>query len=96
MIHCAAEEIAFNNSGAKGASGDEILEVREVTAENLNSPEKLNSAQEAISHNQLMNHIQLMEVELTSVLHSLRSNDDGLVSQKVIHLLWIASSFYDQ
>lgn len=76
-----AAEIA-SNEGAMDVSGDEILEVRDIGCEHLNRPEKLNSYPTENNHNDIRSRLQQLELELSSVLHTLRSNSGELLSQK--------------
>lgn len=86
LIHCSAAEIA-SNEGAMDVSGDEILEGRDIGCEHLNRPEKLNSYPTENNHNDIRSRLQQLELELSSVLHTLRSNSGELLSQKVSDLI---------
>ncbi|KAL5761879.1 hypothetical protein ACOSP7_018143 [Xanthoceras sorbifolium] len=77
-----AGEIASNEKGTVDGSGDEILELREGGSEHLNGQGDLNSFHEDINHNQVRTRLQHLELELSSVLRTLRSNKHKLVSQK--------------
>lgn len=55
-------------------SGDEILETSEVPSEPSNIE---------IDHNEIRSRLQHLELELSSVLHTLRLNADEIMSQKV-------------
>lgn len=62
---------------------DEILEVREIVGEPLVGSKDLSSCSEEITHNGIQGRLQHLELELSSVLHSLRLNADEVISQKV-------------
>ncbi|KAI9168862.1 hypothetical protein LWI28_002987 [Acer negundo] len=76
-----AAEIAPNEKRTMDGSCDEILDLREGSSENLNEKEELNFFHEEINHNQVRNRLQHLELELSSVLQTLRSNKHKVVSQ---------------
>lgn len=88
LIHCTAAEIA-SNEGAMDVQGDEILEVRDIDCEHLNRQEKLNSYPTENNHNDIRSRLQHLEVELSSVLHTLRSKTGELLSRKVSDLIFL-------
>ncbi|KAK1552061.1 hypothetical protein Q3G72_009753 [Acer saccharum] len=76
-----AAEIAPNEKRTMDSSCDEILDLREGSGENLNKKEEVNFFHEEINHNQVRNRLQHLELELSSVLRTLRSNVHKVVSQ---------------
>lgn len=83
-----ASEIAYNE-GAIDVPGNEILEEREVGIEHLNSQEELNSYPLENNHKDIRSRLKHLELELSSVLHTLRSNTGELLSQKVNGLVFL-------
>ncbi|KAK2636284.1 hypothetical protein Ddye_031076 [Dipteronia dyeriana] len=76
-----AAEIAPNEKRSMDGSCDEILDLREGTSENMNKKEELNFFFEEINHNQVRNRLQHLELELSSVLRTLKYNMHKVLSQ---------------
>lgn len=70
-------------------SRDEILELREGGNEHLNKQEELSSCPQEINHKDIRSRLRHLELELSSVLHTLRSNMGELPSQEVSDLIFM-------
>ena len=81
LIQCTAAEIGFNATPMDG-SRDEILELGGLASDPLNTRKEPISCHE-INVNEIQTRLQHLELELTSVLHSVRSNACQIMSQKV-------------
>ncbi|KAK4598371.1 hypothetical protein RGQ29_015732 [Quercus rubra] len=75
-----AAEIGFNATPMDG-SRDEILELGGLASDPLNTRKEPISCHE-INVNEIQTRLQHLELELTSVLHSVRSNACQIMSQK--------------
>ncbi|KAJ0039147.1 hypothetical protein Pint_23143 [Pistacia integerrima] len=76
-----AAEIVSKEEGPTNVSGDGILEVKEQCNEHSNGQKV------AISSNQIKSRLQQLESELSSVLHSVRSNTGEVVLPKASDLI---------
>lgn len=65
-------------------SKNEMQEIRDVASE-PNERNELNSHHEEITYNQIQSRLRHLELELSSVLHSLRSNAEESTSKKVLN-----------
>ncbi|KAB1220733.1 Sucrose nonfermenting 4-like protein [Morella rubra] len=74
--------IETRTEGPMDGTRDEILEVREIVGEPLVGSKDLSSCSEEIAHNGIRGRLQHLELELSSVLRSLRLNADEVISQK--------------
>ncbi|XP_011006587.1 PREDICTED: uncharacterized protein LOC105112553 isoform X2 [Populus euphratica] len=80
-----AEELSSNRTGTGGEEsvlGDEIIETREGVSETV-SRKKENCSDGGINQNQVRSRLHDLELELSSVLQSLKSNTGESESQKV-------------
>lgn len=64
-------------------SGDKILEIIEVPSEPSNTRKELSPCHKEINHDEIRSRLQRLELELSSVLRTLRLNADEVMSQKV-------------
>eukprot|EP00258_Populus_trichocarpa_P049387 XP_024465406.1 protein PTST homolog 2, chloroplastic isoform X5 [Populus trichocarpa] len=81
-----AEELSSNRTGTGGEEsvlGDEIIETREGASETV-SRRKENCSDGGINQNQVRSRLHDLELELSSVLQSLKSNTGESESQEVI------------
>ncbi|KAJ6771299.1 PROTEIN PTST-like protein 3 CHLOROPLASTIC [Salix koriyanagi] len=84
-VQFEAEELSSNRTctgGEESVLGDEIIETREGASE-TGSRRKENRSDGWINQNQVRSRLHDLELELSSVLQSLKSNTGESVSQKV-------------
>lgn len=76
-MHCTTADITSNEMGeATDISGDDILEIRDRSKE-------LDRSKESINPDQIRSHLKRLEIELSSVFRSLRSDPDNVSLQEV-------------
>jgi len=86
VCQCTAEELSSNRTGTGGEEsvlGDEIIETREGASETV-SRRKENCSDGGINQNQVRSRLHDLELELSSVLQSLKSNTGESESQEVV------------
>ncbi|KAJ6771301.1 PROTEIN PTST-like protein 2 CHLOROPLASTIC [Salix koriyanagi] len=97
-VQFEAEELSSNRTctgGEESVLGDEIIETREGASE-TGSRRKENRSDGWINQNQVRSRLHDLELELSSVLQSLKSNTGESVSQKVVpKLCFDKHKFYE-
>ena len=81
VLPCSAAEIDFvgsTNGKAASTSTDKIIVVTPDIKEPVDKTKDVDSSVKEISKSDIKTRIQHLELELSSVLHSLRSNNSGL------------------
>lgn len=81
-VYCTAAEIS--SSGLDGVKKDNTN--KEDSGDSVNEKDTTSSSPEDINTTHIKSRLQNLQSELSSVLHSLRSNPDEVVTSKVTFL----------